>query len=86
MALLSVFAVRDSATDSFGLPIFQSSARSAIRLFSDEVNRPDSLMGLHPEDFELFLIGTFDQDKGILTPLSPEQCCTGKAAVRPREV
>jgi len=86
MALLSVFAVRDSATDSFGLPIFQVSVRGAIRLFSDEVNRQDSAMNLHPEDYELFVIGTYDQDKGILSPFAPEQCCTGKAAFRPREV
>jgi len=64
--ILSVFCVRDRATDQFGTPMFLVSTGQAIRSFGDEVNRADKDNQLfrHPEDFDLYLFGTFDSSSG----------------------
>lgn len=38
----------------------------AVRSFTDEVNRvaADNPMHAHPDDFELYLLGHFDEDDG----------------------
>lgn len=61
---LIVVAVRDSAVDAFMRPFFVPSTGMAIRSFRDEVNRADSEMAKHPQDYELFQLGMFDEDTG----------------------
>lgn len=64
--MMYVFAVRDSAMDSFMQPFFAPAVGLASRSFSDEVNRSsaDNAMFRHPDDYELHLIGTFDESTG----------------------
>ena len=61
-----VVAVRDSAMNAFAKPIFVQSIGVATRSFSDEVNRKgdDNQLSSHPEDFELYQLGTFDEETG----------------------
>lgn len=60
----NVFAVYDSKGAYYLKPFMVRSRGEAIRMFSDEVNRPDSMMGTHPEDFTLFYLGMFDELTG----------------------
>lgn len=78
--ILSIFAVRDRATDQFGTPMFLVSAGQAIRSFSDEINRADKESQLfnHSEDFDLYLLGTYDSDSGTFVTKSPSQVAIGK--------
>lgn len=71
MALLQVFAVRDSATGSFGSPMFLVSDGHAMRVFGDEVNRvaDDNMLARHPGDFELYKLTTFDTSSGRFAPV-----------------
>lgn len=59
-----VMAVRDVKADSFARPMFVQSEGTGLRSFGDEVNREarDNLLHTHPEDFELFVLGTYDED------------------------
>jgi hypothetical protein len=59
-----VFTIRDSAADTFGVPMFMASKGQAIRSFADEVNRvdPNNMLNKHPQDFELYYLGTYDGD------------------------
>lgn len=59
---LLICSVRDSKADVFGVPFFMASRGHAIRSFSDEVNREaaDNIYYRHPDDFELFELGEFD--------------------------
>lgn len=65
----NVMAVYDSKAEMFNQPIFFKAKGEAIRAFSDEVNRDKSAMNAHPEDYTLFLIGEYDVESGLLTPL-----------------
>lgn len=66
-----VVSVFDSAMQAFARPIFVPALGVAIRSFADEVNRqaPDNQMHQHPDDFELFELGTFDEETGQFTNL-----------------
>jgi len=75
-----VMAVRDRATDSFGSPFYVVARGQAIRSFSDEVNRaaPDNGLYAHPEDYDLYELGEFDDDTGLFATGSPKQIAIGK--------
>lgn len=77
---LFVFAVRDRASDQYGNPMFLISAGQAIRSFSDEVNRvaQDNMMYAHPDDFDLYSLGSFDTNTGEFEVSKPEQVAIGK--------
>lgn len=59
---LTVVAVSDRAVGAFNRPFFAPSKGAAIRSFIDEVNRAESPMAQHPEDYELHYLGEWDED------------------------
>lgn len=66
MSKLVVVGVKDLAVQAFGRPIFVPALGAAIRSFADEVNRKDGAndMNKHPADFEMWLLGYFDEASG----------------------
>lgn len=81
-----VCAIKDSASGLFGRPIFVVKPAQAMRSFTDEVNRaaPDNELHRHPEDFELYCLGSFDDSTGHLSPLDsgPSLIVRGKDAAQ----
>ena len=70
---LIVCAVKDTASQGFNSPFFVPAAAVALRSFRAEVNRAasDNQLYQHPEDFELYGLGSFDQDTGAITAPGP---------------
>ncbi len=64
-----VFAVYDSKSEMFNQPMFFKAKGEALRAFTDEANREDSAIFKHPGDYTLFLIGDYNVDTGLLTPM-----------------
>ena len=64
---LVLCSVKDRAADAYGRPMFVPSTGVAIRSFSDEINRADADNQLynHPDDFDLFEFGEFDDNSGV---------------------
>lgn len=76
-----VVGVRDQAAGAFMRPLFFGSIGQAVRSFQDEVNRAaeDNAMYRHPEDFELFHLGYFNENTGGMESLSsPISIAVGK--------
>lgn len=74
--VLNVVAIRDVKMNAFSRPWFVPTIGVAVRSFGDECKRDaaDNPMWSHPEDFELFHIGMFDEETGKLESLvSPKQ-------------
>lgn len=67
MHIVSVF---DRAAQAYAQPVFVAATGLAIRSFGDEINRrsPDNQLSQHPEDFELYVLGSFDPTSGSITP------------------
>jgi len=61
LELVSIF---DSATQSYGRPIFVPHVGQAVRSFTDEVRRQEGDLAMHQADFELFHLGAFDERYG----------------------
>lgn len=83
--ILKMFAIRDRATDSFGNPMFLISEGQAVRSFTDEVNRAaaDNQLYQHPDDFDMYFLGTYDTGPGTFNAVSPSMVVAGKSvAVR----
>lgn len=79
--ILWVLTVRDRSADVFGTPTFHLSQGAAARAFADEINRADAnnVMYRHPEDFDLFLLGSYDDSTAAfdMAPV-PKQIAVGK--------
>jgi hypothetical protein len=62
-----ICTVKDRAADAYGRPMFVPSAGVAIRSFSDEINRnnADNQLFNHPDDFDLYELGEFDDNSGL---------------------
>lgn len=75
-----IVSVKDRAVDAYGRPIFTFTTGQAIRSFQDEINRADqnNEMHKHPEDYDLYLIGTFDDQTAELISQVPTQLAIGK--------
>ena len=75
-----VFAIRDRATGLYAQPFYSASVAAAVRMFQDEVNRKDDNNQLfkHPEDFDLYMFGTFDDNLGTFECGQPAQVAVGK--------
>lgn len=68
---LKIYSLRDQKTDAYMNPIAMQTTGQLLRMLSDEINKDDSLIGQHPEDFELFEVGEYDTQTGQLTPKLP---------------
>ena len=75
-----IVSVKDTAAQAFGRPIFVPTVPVAVRSFRDEINRPDSKedMAAHPEDFELYELGSFDDSTGEILVIEPRLVARAK--------
>lgn len=79
--LYYIIAVRDRAADVFATPVCVANLGGAIRSFSDEVNRNDPANQYfnHPDDFDLFELGKYDDSEAVFQLLAkPRQIAIGK--------
>lgn len=78
--ITKMFSVKDRAADAFGRPFFCSTDGIAVRSFMDEVNREaaDNQLYQHPDDFDLFVIGSFDDSTGAVESFTPQLLMLGK--------
>lgn len=62
-----VYSYRDLKV-AFGQPIVEMNDQTAIRGFAYAINQNQGLMNFSPKDYDLYRIGEFDAEKGILIP------------------
>lgn len=80
---LQICSVHDRALDAYMRPFFAQTIGQAIRIFNDGVNQKDTEMYAHPDDYDLYHLGEFDDQAGTCTNLAegPKQIAIGKNAV-----
>lgn len=69
---MNIYAVKDTKAGLFNAPFFQTNNVTALRTFALEVNRadPNNVLYNNPEDFELYCLGEFDNETGVIKPES----------------
>lgn len=67
------FAVRDTCVGAYNMPMFFQNGAAAVRALGDAVNRAkeDNSYYQHPEHYQLYHIGSFDDDNGEFSPIVP---------------
>lgn len=67
-----IISLRDVVANLYTTPTFHNSKGSALRAFSNEVNRADenNTIYKHPNDFEIYALGTFDDENAEFEPYS----------------
>lgn len=63
---LNVYTIFDSASQAYMRPFFMQSDGQALRSFTDIAQDAEHEIGKHPEDYSLYRIGTYDDQKGVL--------------------
>lgn len=60
--VVQIVSVFDAKAEAFNLPQFVQSVGTGVRGFTDAVNdvRKETDLSRHPEDFQLFHLGTFE--------------------------
>lgn len=61
-----ICTVFDTKAEIFNVPINFDSKDDAKRAFFDACSDSNTLLGRHPEDFKLYLVGKFDVLSGAL--------------------
>lgn len=79
-----IVAVRDRAADTYAQPVFVTTVGGAIRAFEDEINRENENNALfrHPDDFDLYEIGAYDDQSAEIVSSKPKQIAIGKEMKR----
>lgn len=59
-----IFSIYDHAAQAFNAPFYFIAEGEAMRAFKQEVFNPESLINNHPHDYELYMLGKFDNISG----------------------
>lgn len=82
--ILNVYSAFDEKSMMFQGPFYLPQDGQAMRGFGDAVNGGKGVIAQHPEDFRLYKLGRFDDEKGKFENLDvPELLCTGIQFVAP---
>lgn len=63
-----IFSVYDNKARAFSTPFFTVNRDVGIRHFERAVNDPSVDFHHHPSDFNLFELGEFETETGVITP------------------
>lgn len=66
--ILKIFSVYDTAAAAYLQPFFAPTMGLAIRSFSDAVNDPNHQFAKYSHDYNLYLLGEFNDSDGSFTP------------------
>lgn len=69
--LMKVFSVRDMKSEAFLQPYFSVNQGTALRAFDEACQKQDSPFYKYPNDYVLYEIGSYDDETGLLTALTP---------------
>lgn len=64
-----IFSVHDSKAEAYLTPIFVKTSGEAIRMFENSCKNKESQFALHPSDFTLCEIGSYNEESAELISL-----------------
>lgn len=67
---LFAFSVYDVKADIYNVPFFAPTVGVALRNFGDLAKDPQSFISRHPQDYKLVEVGEYDDQVGLLTPMT----------------
>lgn len=80
--LMQIFSVYDGKSKAFARPFFSFNVSTATRELQASVREGGSLLSKFPDDFQLWHIGTFNDEVGSVDPLVPPVCVCNVSSLR----
>lgn len=80
--LLKAFSIRDSKGEVYLTPWFKKTHGEAERDFTELVRDEKTLISKYPEDYDLYFLGEYDDQKGTLIPLDTPQHVVKAAMIK----
>ncbi len=78
-----IFTIYDSKAKAYLTPFFLHQEGMALRIFTDCINDTVHQFGKHPEDYTLFLLGSWSDEKAKFLINNPIALATGIELVNP---
>lgn len=82
--MFKVFSIRDSKAEVFYPPFFKKTMGEAERDFMELTRDDKSVVCKYPEDFDLYYVGEFCDQRGVITALETPQHIIKAALIRPK--
>lgn len=81
---LKVFSIRDAKAEIFNAPFYKRSHGEAERDFSQLTTDGKSTVNQYPEDFDLYYLGTYNDQTGKFDPIDSPQHVVKAAVLKDR--
>lgn len=78
--IYSIYCLKDQLT-GFLSPSFDQNDAAAIRNFSFALQRGDLLFGSFPQHYDLYKLGSFSTETGLIVPCDLQVVCTGSSLI-----
>lgn len=72
MAILKAYSIRDVRVEAYNRPSFVQNEAVMKRSVEDALMTESHAFALHPEDFQVYYIGEFDEETGKFEAVAPE--------------
>lgn len=69
--ITNAYSIYDNKSLTYHMPWYQPTHGAATRVLADLVGSTDTNVGRHPADYVLYMVGYWDDQKGLFTPISP---------------
>ena len=86
---VNLYSIFDSKLATYGKPWYELTDAAAIRAFADAVadsSNPNNQYNKHPEDFSLYVLGSFDDQTAVFKTCAPISLQTASALFASRNV
>lgn len=70
---MKMFSIRDAKAECFNQPFFSKTHGEAERNFIQLAKDQKSFVSQFPDDYDLYFVGTYDDQTGTLRPLDTPQ-------------
>lgn len=83
---VKIYSVYDVKTAIYNVPMFAHNAGHVIRVFTDQCDNPDSPYHAHPEDYQLFEVGGWDDHSGEIKTMAKPHLVITATEIANREL
>lgn len=80
--MLHIFSIKDKKADAFNTPFFSHNKATAEREFRRLVADPQSHLFHHPGDFELYQVGFWNSEVGVIVSADAPVFVIGADSIR----
>lgn len=82
--ILRAYSLYDNKALVYSPPFYAATDAAAVRMVGDTVADPQTSLSRHPSDYVLYLVGEFDDQKGLFSQAAPLVHIVDCAALTPK--